>query len=224
MVGPGFKEAFVPAYPKNPESHILETDYAGRELREITFDQDGLKIGRFNAFDYFGDGSFYLLDTPGHTIAHLCALARVTTGGNDAHAEDTFVLMGGDVCHHGAEFRPTQYLPLPKEITPSLVPKLRSVCPGSFFQDLHPKKSATEPYYEITGHFPHDIEQAVWSVRGTEEFDCNENIFVIIAHDESLLDILKWYPDSDINDWKANGIGGRGKWAFLGDFKSTAGQ
>lgn len=39
----------------------------GRNLREVNFDTDsnGLRLGRFQAIDYFGDGSFYLLDAPG---------------------------------------------------------------------------------------------------------------------------------------------------------------
>ena len=36
----------------------------GRPTREIEFD-NALDIGGFRAFDYFGDGSFYLLDAPG---------------------------------------------------------------------------------------------------------------------------------------------------------------
>ena len=64
VVGPGFKDAFVPAYPTKPGCAIHESDYAGRELREIAFDGE-LTIGGFKAFDYFGDGSFYLLDSPG---------------------------------------------------------------------------------------------------------------------------------------------------------------
>lgn len=48
IVGPGFKEAFLPGYPANEESFILESDYEGRELREIQFTQ-GKKFGRFNA-------------------------------------------------------------------------------------------------------------------------------------------------------------------------------
>ncbi|KAL8664290.1 MAG: hypothetical protein Q9168_007937, partial [Polycauliona sp. 1 TL-2023] len=64
VVGPGFKDAFVPAYPANQDSAIHESDYANRELREISFDSD-LTIGGYKALDYFGDGSFYLLDSPG---------------------------------------------------------------------------------------------------------------------------------------------------------------
>lgn len=74
IVGPGFKQSFTPGYPKNQDAPIRESDYEGRELREIEFSQ-GLKIGRFNAFDYFSDGSFYLLDSPGHAIGHMCGLA-----------------------------------------------------------------------------------------------------------------------------------------------------
>lgn len=77
IVGPGFKDAFLPGYPANEDAFILESDYAGRELREIQFTQ-GKKVGRFNAFDYFEDGSFYLLDSPGHAAGHLSGLARVT--------------------------------------------------------------------------------------------------------------------------------------------------
>ncbi|KAK1145896.1 hypothetical protein N8T08_003842 [Aspergillus melleus] len=64
VVGPGFKDALLPGYPTNPESRILEANYQGRELREVSFDE-GLRLGRFRVLDYFGDGSFYLLDSPG---------------------------------------------------------------------------------------------------------------------------------------------------------------
>lgn len=58
----------MPGYPKREDSTLLETDFEGRNVREIDFEKEGggLKIGRFNALDYFDDGSFYLLDTPGY--------------------------------------------------------------------------------------------------------------------------------------------------------------
>jgi glyoxylase-like metal-dependent hydrolase (beta-lactamase superfamily II) len=65
MVGPGTKANFLPGYPVDPTSHILESDYAGRELHEVEFANIPLKIGPFRAIDWFGDGSFYLLDSPG---------------------------------------------------------------------------------------------------------------------------------------------------------------
>lgn len=81
IVGPGFKQSFALGYPSNKSSPILESNYTGRELCEISFDS-GLKIGRCNAFDYFEDGSFYLLGSPDHAAGHMCALARVTTNPN----------------------------------------------------------------------------------------------------------------------------------------------
>lgn len=65
VVGPGFKKAFMPGYPSNPDAPIKESDYRGRNVREISFANSSLRLGRFRALDYFGDGSFYLLDAPG---------------------------------------------------------------------------------------------------------------------------------------------------------------
>lgn len=90
-------------------------------MREVSFREKDLRIGGFDALDYFGDGSFYLLDSPGHTIGHINALARVTTGEVDGE-EDTFVLMGGDTCHFTGQLRPTAHRPLPEKISPSPLP------------------------------------------------------------------------------------------------------
>jgi glyoxylase-like metal-dependent hydrolase (beta-lactamase superfamily II) len=165
IVGPGFKEAHLPAYPINKESPNLQSDFEGREVREvdITHEGAGLKIGRFDAYDYFGDGSFYLLDTPGHAVGHMCGLARTSA---PLDAAPTFVLMGGDACHHAGEFRPSQYQPLPTEINPSPKSLPQPICPGHLLQDVHCNKSANEPFYEV------------------------------IAHDGSLLGALDLFPDS----------------------------
>ncbi len=56
IVGPGFENALLPAYPTNPEGFILENDFKGRELVELDF-EDLQKwklalIGSFRAIDY----------------------------------------------------------------------------------------------------------------------------------------------------------------------------
>ncbi|RMZ75269.1 hypothetical protein DV737_g5362, partial [Chaetothyriales sp. CBS 132003] len=71
IVGPGVYAASWPGWPQNLDAGTLDSDAQGRVVREITFDNDnniGLKIGRFDALDFFGDGSFYLLDAPGHAV------------------------------------------------------------------------------------------------------------------------------------------------------------
>lgn len=43
------------------------------------------------ALDFFGDGSFWVIQAPGHMPGNLCAAARLRNG--------EWVLLGGDCCH-----------------------------------------------------------------------------------------------------------------------------
>ncbi|MCJ1236928.1 hypothetical protein MMC14_004912 [Varicellaria rhodocarpa] len=211
MVGPGFTKAFMPGYPSNPEAFILEADYEGRKIHEISFSQD-LTLGRFPAYDYFGDGSFYLLNSPGHAIGHMCGLARTTTG------PDTFIFMGGDACHHGGEFRPTQYLPLPTSISPSPLSSMSmNVCPGAIFEAIHRHKRADEPFLEVSENLSYDRAEATECILKVEEFDGNDDVFTVIAHDMSLKDVVDFFP-KQANDWKSKEWGINGRWRFLQDF------
>ena len=213
IVGPGFKDAFIPGAPANPDSPKLESDYRDRNLREITFNgPQSLQIGRFPAFDYFQDGSFYLLDSPGHAIGHLCGLARTTTN------PDTFILLGGDICHYAGIFRPSEHLHVPASIMPhpcfphSDIP----FCPGSAFDELQQsrRRKSTSSLYDIT--FGHDIPLATRTVGNLQELDCDENVFIIIAHDSTVRDGVPHFPES-LNAWKEKGWGKSLKWAFFRD-------
>jgi glyoxylase-like metal-dependent hydrolase (beta-lactamase superfamily II) len=213
VVGAGFKDAMLPGYPSNPDSPIQESDYANRNLREISFDMN-LKVGQFPAFDYFGDGSLYLLDSPGHAIGHLCALARTTT------TPDTFVLLGGDICHYAGIFRPSHHLPVPQSIIPHPC-HLNSnapFCPGAAFDELQESRGRkpTDTLYDMT--FGHDIPLAMNTMRWLQELDCDESIFVIIAHDSTVRDGVDHFPKS-LNDWKSKGWGNSVKWAFFRDLE-----
>ncbi len=208
----------MPAYPTNPDAPILETDYEGRNVREISFASTKLILGRFPAVDFFRDGSFYLLDSPGHAIGHMCALCRTTAG-----PDPTFIFLGADSCHHGGEFRPTQYLPLPTEITPSPVPHIHpSPCPGALLAQIHrlsPSPSAhTEPFFLPSAKAAHDIEKARESLMKMTEFDGNESVLTMIAHDTSMLDVVGFFPNMSANGWKNKGWKADGLWKFLTDF------
>lgn len=220
IVGPGFKGSYMPGYPTNPDAPVDEKAWEGRTLREIDFASEGkgLHLGKYPALDFYGDGSFYLLDTPGHAVGHMCGLARVTAN------PSTFILMGGDIAHHGGEFRPTQYMPLPDEIDPNplVAPGTKNVpaCPGHIFESIHPSKSRTDRYFkpstaEFTFHA--DPEEAKHSLDKMTEFDGHDNIFPVIAHDESLYDVVDFYPKT-ANDWQAKGWKKEGQWRFLRDF------
>ena len=219
IVGPGFKDAFVPAYPTKQDSPVAESAYEGRNLREIDFDTEGkgLKLGRCKAFDFYGDGSLFLLDTPGHAIGHICALARTSAD------PDEFMYLGGDIAHHGGEFRPTQWLPLPEQIDPSPVQppyKSKTVCPGAVFESIHPKKSSTEPFViPATVNAMHkDGNEAKETIDKMTEFDAYDNVLTVIAHDESLYDVVDFYP-KPANGWKKKQWREEGLWRFLRDFE-----
>lgn len=221
ITGAGVRDALLPGFPKHQDSPLLESDFAGREYKEIDFVREStVKIGHFNCYDYFGDGSFYLLDVPGHAIGHMAGLARVTSS-QEGDLQDTFIFMGADTAHHGAAFRPTEYLPLPQEIQPSFLAKYPTGCPGHIFEAIHPSQIGFKPYYQLNEKTPHDRPQAVQSLESMQEFDAADNIFVIIAHDGTLLDPnvgIEWFPHGNLKEWKAKGYGERVRWAFLQDF------
>lgn len=195
IVGPGFEDHFVPGLPNAPEAGVHESAFSKRHLREIEFGSlnDGRKIGQFKAVDVFGDGSFYLLESPGHAIGHMCGLARTKPGPNPE-----FIIMGSDVAHHGGEFRPTEYLPLPESISPNPLTapytKTASVCPGAMFEAIHSGRSATEPFMWPEGAVHHNAAQLVESRDKWTEFDVQENTFAVTAHDSNLLDVIDFYP------------------------------
>ncbi|KAL1984112.1 hypothetical protein VTN96DRAFT_9612 [Rasamsonia emersonii] len=215
VVGPGFKKAFLPGYPADPKSPFYEADFEGRNLREIKFD-DSLKIGKFQAYDYFGDGSFYILNTPGHTIGHISGLVRTTP--------DTFVFLGGDISHFPGTYRPTQYVPLP-EVLPAetkLDARFSLPCACSLFTACHPNPSTarTTPYYHVSQHqdsWYDDPQQAQKSIDGLMEFDASENVFVAIAHDPALREVCELFPHATLNEWKAKGWARRSHWHFVNE-------
>lgn len=215
VVGPGFKKSLLPDAPENPYSAVLKSDYAGRELREVSFDNNTPKIGRFDTMDYFGDGSFYLLYTPGHTADHISGFARVTSN------PDSFIFMGGDACHHCGEMRPSPYMPLPSSISPHPFTDLSSeACPGALFAKLLRDGDKTKTFYlpaKPNGHAHEDVDEAIRSIEKIQEADVAENVMVALAHDRSLLGVVDFFPKT-MNGFLKNGWNHQTRWRFLKDF------
>jgi len=206
VVGPGVRELSWPGWPTNPDAAVLDSDIAGRTVREISFSANPLKIGSFDAFDFFGDGSFYLLDAPGHAKGHLCGLARTTA--NPA----SFVFMGADACHHPGILRPTDYLPLPRSITPSPLSSTHAAdgsiiaCPGSILQTLCLNQNPTVPFFEVPNSVLFsDHDAAMETVRKIQELDATPAVLVVLAHDLSLRERVPLFPEK-VNDWRKLGL------------------
>ncbi|OAP59117.1 hypothetical protein AYL99_06415 [Fonsecaea erecta] len=222
VVGPGFKEAFMPGYPGKPDSPVRESDFKGRQLREVTFTEPGtLQIGDFRAHDFFGDGSFYLLDTPGHAVGHVCGLARTTST-----PEDTFIFMGGDLCHHGGEIRPSPYAPLPTQIHLHPVAgamQVHSPCPGAVFEALQERRgrspARTRPFFDPAMGL--SIPQAIDTIVKAQKADADTNVLFIYAHDATARGVADLFPLT-ANEWKKRGWREKMFWAFLADFGVVA--
>lgn len=210
VVGPGFENLCIPGYPINPSSPIPETAFLNRRVEEISFSASPLKIGSFNAVDYFGDGSFYLLQTPGHAVGHISALARVHI---DEQGDSSFVLLAGDVCHHAGELRPSHGVSLPRDI-----PDLMSMSCYSLAKAAHPLQAFDRPYYQpADGPFNDDTATMKQTIEDLVDFDADPNCFVLLAHDNTLLETIDLAPKS-VNSWKSKGWKHQSRWKFLSDF------
>ncbi|KAJ5457269.1 hypothetical protein N7530_012543 [Penicillium desertorum] len=224
VVGSGFTQAYTPGYPDNPESPVKAADLKGRRVNELDFNngREAISIGRFKAFDWFEDGSFYLLDVPGHAAGHICGFARVKP--------DSFILMGGDCAHHPGEFRPSKIAPIPKDLTPLHVAahsKQATVSPGNIAEKIKTHSDIERsPIYKAAELFTYEMPKQKWSLQGIQELDACENVLVIIAHDGGILPVLQeangkqssfLFPRGELNEWQDNDIKEAIKWHFLSD-------
>lgn len=157
-------------------------------------------IGGFKAHDFFGDGSFYLLDSPGHAVGHLSGLARTTTN------PDTFIFMGADCAHHGGALRPSPYMPIPPCLGAHKYHALNEARGG---------RKPDEPFFD-PGLF-NDLEQAKQTVKHAQVADKQDNVFFAFAHDSTLVGLVDTFPKK-ANEWKAKGWKEKGRWGFLKDF------
>ena len=188
-----------------PEAPILASAFADREVNEISFDTSKLIIGGMRAIDYFGDGSFYLLDAPGHAVGNLNALVHTSV------SPDTFMLLGGDAALHASQLLASTHFPLPDP------------CPGHLFEALHADACATELLMNINpgkSSMTYNVAEAVSTLRKVQEFDANDRVFVMIAHDYSLPDVVDFFP-KEANHWKTKGRKEEGRWRFLKDFQKA---
>ncbi|KAJ6469875.1 beta-lactamase-like protein [Mycena sanguinolenta] len=80
-------------YPGNPNSIILSESTLMDRTVFLNLDNFKTSIGPFpHALDFFGDGSVYILDTPGHCHGQINVLARTSSDG-------AWMYFGGDIAH-----------------------------------------------------------------------------------------------------------------------------
>nr|GAT58822.1 metallo-hydrolase/oxidoreductase [Mycena chlorophos] len=217
------EDLLLATYEENSSSTLLPTDIAGRQVVQITFE---LQIGAFRAHDYFSDGSFYLLDVPGHQPGHMCGLARVTP--------TSFVLMGADACHHIGILRPTPAIHGSYPPSNTVLQQTSSSVSKSHFptksreDDAFDLFSRQEPMLHIIdGIYQADAALAQESATKLTAFDGDPDVFVVLAHDASMLPLFEGKFPVVLDEWKAKGWKEQTVWPFLDEknpafrFKST---
>lgn len=218
IVGPGLKASCIPGYPANPDSFVLDSSFQGRSVREVDFSLGATSIGGFRAVDFFDDGSFWLLEAPGHTRHHICALCRTT--------EDTWLLLGGDACHNIAQLRPNRFRQLPDSIPASVLgrtsPPERCSC-AHLTHLMQPNKGdgGGGSFYGLAPGMHEDLKMAEETLERIKAFDGREDVMVMIAHDSTLLNVIDFFP-RDINDWKVKGWADQGRWLFLKELEALS--
>ncbi|TFK74775.1 Metallo-hydrolase/oxidoreductase [Pluteus cervinus] len=82
------------AYPANPTS-MFHSDLFPLDRTQFLYPTDEWKpLGPFaQALDFYGDGSLYIVDSPGHLPGHLTILARTSSDGG-------WIYLAGDSAHH----------------------------------------------------------------------------------------------------------------------------
>ncbi|KAJ7827606.1 hypothetical protein B0H14DRAFT_2185519, partial [Mycena olivaceomarginata] len=116
IIGP---DTNLTTFPESPTATLQASDFIGPDITTVNFANAKLTFSGLKAVDYFGDGSFYLVDTPGegiscgnfqqygtdtnlnseqHLPGHLTALTDVTP--------NSFIVLGGDTFHHAGQAHP----------------------------------------------------------------------------------------------------------------------
>ncbi|KAJ7730183.1 beta-lactamase-like protein [Mycena metata] len=202
-------------YPQFPDASLVESDFAGREVTKLNFAAANLSFSGLKAIDYFGDGSFYLLNTPGHLPGHLSALARVTP--------TSFVSLGGDTFHHAGEARPRPDFQKMYPCPAHLLEETKSSISTSYFWspksrdgafDLRSRAQQLLAISDLPDSFTADAVQAQVSLEKLATFDSDEDFFVVVSHDISLRESIPYFPAS-LSGWKTDKLKERVVWNFV---------
>lgn len=93
LVGAGAASLFEPGYPSDPNAHFASDLLPPTRTRFIS-PENWAPLGPFpRTFDFYGDGSLYIIDAPGHLTGHINVLVRTSPDG-------AWVYLAGDSAHH----------------------------------------------------------------------------------------------------------------------------
>ncbi|KAJ6488568.1 beta-lactamase-like protein [Mycena vitilis] len=208
-------ETNTSTYPENADALLQASDLSGRQITKVDFATANLTFSGLKAIDYFGDGSLYLLHTPGHLPGHISALARVTP--------TTFISLGGDTFHHAGQARPRPQLQTNFPCPAHLLEDIKASVSTDYFWsprsrdgafDLPSRAQQLLAISDAPGSFYTDPVTAQVSLEKVATFDADPDFWVIVAHDISLRSSVPYFP-ACLNNWKATKLKENSLWNFL---------
>ncbi|KAF8194267.1 beta-lactamase-like protein [Mycena galopus ATCC 62051] len=212
VIGPATNTSI---YPADSTASLQASDFAGHNITKVDFASSKLTFAGLTAFDYFGDGSFYLLDTPGHLPGHITALARVTP--------NSFLVLGGDTYHHAGQARPRPAFQNAFPCPAHLLEESKSSISTDYFWshdsslesfDLLSRSAQFLALSDLPGSFYADPVAAQVSLEKVADFDADEDFFIMAAHDISIRSSIPYFP-AYINGWQASGLKQSAVWNFI---------
>ncbi|KAF8333138.1 beta-lactamase-like protein [Cantharellus anzutake] len=158
IVGPGTTDLAGLANEMDVPLKTLEE----RTVKYLSRERDKWKdVGTFRGHDYFGDGSLFILDAPGHVPGHLAALVRTSSSPPIYH------LLASDTAH---------------QITLLRSPKNPSTTRKRYA--AYPKFGAEERDGVVPLDSMHNnLEEAYRTIAKAERMDLEDNVNVFLAHD-----------------------------------------
>jgi len=144
--------------------HLDESAIEGKRVECLSEEDAWQKVGAFRGLDFFGDGSFYLLDTPGHFDGHLAGLVCVAKGPNPR-----YYLLGGDTAHHIC-----------------LIDYKNPAAIGVIKAKDNPLSPLRESDPDHLLSFEHNLGTSYKTMAGMAKMENEANIVTLLAHDESL--------------------------------------
>jgi hypothetical protein len=117
----------------------------------------------------------------------MVGLTRVTV------SLSTFLLFGGDACHHVDMLRLSSFSPLPSSLEvdlPFCLAKCARNAPFLTFPGTH-------------GAYA-DLESSKRTLSALQALDARDDVLLLLSHDDSVNDTIRWFPDA-ANEWKSEG-------------------
>lgn len=129
-------------------------------VTELSWHHSPTHVATFeHSYDVWGDGSFLVVATPGHTAGHVAGLVRTADS-----PEAEYLLLGGDCCHSGLLLHPT--------------PEHAHLGFGRW-------RETGEPLTEPPQHSMHeDLLQAEFSFERVKAAEKRDEVMVVLAHDK----------------------------------------